>query len=288
MPLQQTGGLAVDTGIDTRVFTSAGREEIAKEQRELAGNVKKMGEDIAGAAALGYETGKDIYNTIQIAKKIEEVRDTLTPDEQVIFDNELKKLQSEDSLQSNVAPVAAVAAGAAAGAAGGVAIGATEAAVGLTGLGIAGCAATEICSEAVKIGLNNAQANAIAAAEEVRKATNAILAKSKGNDVGNGQNAFGSSSQVSSTPPDPDDGDDGIKLTGGGKKNLGNLTNLKDKTVAEAIKSRGGTGSNVNKVESYLRNEKVGEIANRAARNDSDAKTALKIIKDAKRLSQKR
>ena len=280
---RQTGGLAVDTGIDTRVFTQAGREEIANEQRELAGNVKKMGEDIKGAAALGYETGKDIYNTIQISKKIDEIRDTLTPDEQVIFDNELKKLQVENSLQSNVAPVAA------AGAAGGIAIGATEGAVGLTGLGIAGCAATEICSETVKAGLDNAQANAIAAAEEVRKATNAILAKSKGNDGGNGQNAFGSSSQVSSTPPDPDeDGDVGIKLTGKGKRSLGNLTNLKDKTVADAIRSRGGTGSNVNKVESYLRNEKVGEIANRAARGDPDAVTALKIIKDAKRLSQKR
>lgn len=242
-----------------------------------------MGEDIAGAAELGYETGKDVYNAIQIAKEIDEIRDTLTPDEQVIFDNELKKLQVENSLQSNVAPVAA------AGAAGGIAIGATEGAVGLTGLGIAGCAATGICSEAVKAGLNNAQANAIAAAEEVRKATNAILAKSKGKDVGNGQNAFGSSSQVSSTPPDPDeDGDVGIKLTGKGKRSLGNLTNLKDKTVADAIRSRGGTGSNVNKVESYLRNEKVGEIANRAARGDPDAVTALKIIKDAKRLSQKR
>lgn len=113
----QTGGLAVDTGIDTRVFTSAGRDEIIDEQKELAENIKETGKDIAGAAALGYEIGKDVYNAIQIAKKIEEVRDTLTLDEQVIFDNELKRLQVENSLESNIAPAIYGAEVAAAGAA---------------------------------------------------------------------------------------------------------------------------------------------------------------------------
>ncbi|WLP95811.1 hemagglutinin repeat-containing protein [Psychrobacter sp. M13] len=100
----QTGGLDVDTGIDTRVFTNAGRAEIIDEQKGLAGNVKQTGKDIAGAAALGYETGKEVYNAIQIAKEIDKLRDTLTPAEQIIFDNELKRLQVENSLESNAVP----------------------------------------------------------------------------------------------------------------------------------------------------------------------------------------
>ena len=47
----QTDGLAVDTGIDTRVFTSAGRDEIAKEQRELGKNTKGVAA-ITGTAGL--------------------------------------------------------------------------------------------------------------------------------------------------------------------------------------------------------------------------------------------
>lgn len=102
----QTGALAVDTGIDTRVLTSKGRAEIIDEQKELAGNVEKIAKDTAGTVVVGYETGKDIYNTTQIAKKIDDIRGTLTLDEQVIFDNELEKLKSEETLQSNVVPIA--------------------------------------------------------------------------------------------------------------------------------------------------------------------------------------
>lgn len=42
----QTGGLAVDTGIDTRVLTSKGRDEIAKEQKRLPENVRQTTENI--------------------------------------------------------------------------------------------------------------------------------------------------------------------------------------------------------------------------------------------------
>lgn len=38
----QTGGLAVDTGIDTRVLTQAGRAEIIDEQRNLPKNLKAI------------------------------------------------------------------------------------------------------------------------------------------------------------------------------------------------------------------------------------------------------
>ena len=42
----QTGGLAVDTGIDTRVLTSKGRAEIADEQKKLPENVRQTTENI--------------------------------------------------------------------------------------------------------------------------------------------------------------------------------------------------------------------------------------------------
>ena len=42
----QTGGLAVDTGIDTRVLTNAGRAEIIDEQKKLPENVRQTTENI--------------------------------------------------------------------------------------------------------------------------------------------------------------------------------------------------------------------------------------------------
>ncbi|GAA0801680.1 hypothetical protein [Psychrobacter piscatorii] len=47
----QTGGLAVDTGIDTRVLTQAGRAEIIDEQRNLPKNLKVIAA-ITGTAGL--------------------------------------------------------------------------------------------------------------------------------------------------------------------------------------------------------------------------------------------
>ncbi|WP_227681246.1 polymorphic toxin-type HINT domain-containing protein [Psychrobacter alimentarius] len=47
----QTGGLAVDTGIDTRVLTNAGRTEIIDEQKELGKNLKATAA-ITGTAGL--------------------------------------------------------------------------------------------------------------------------------------------------------------------------------------------------------------------------------------------
>ena len=56
----QTGGLAVDTGIDTRVFTQAGRDEIAKEQKELGKNVNTTGKITAAAGIQGVATAGNI------------------------------------------------------------------------------------------------------------------------------------------------------------------------------------------------------------------------------------
>ncbi|WP_227681245.1 beta strand repeat-containing protein [Psychrobacter alimentarius] len=56
----QTGGLAVNTGIDTRVLTSKGRDEIIKEQKELGKNVKTTGKITAAAGIQGVATAGNI------------------------------------------------------------------------------------------------------------------------------------------------------------------------------------------------------------------------------------
>lgn len=56
----QTGGLAVDTGIDTRVLTQAGRDEIAKEQKGLGKNVNTTGKITAAAGIQGAATAGNI------------------------------------------------------------------------------------------------------------------------------------------------------------------------------------------------------------------------------------
>ncbi|MEM5551627.1 hypothetical protein WNY63_12890 [Pseudoalteromonas neustonica] len=57
---------------------------------------------------------------------------------------------------------------------------------------------------------------------------------------------------------------------------------MKDLTVADAIKKRGGGAGQVNQVSCDLQAATVGDIANRAASGDKAARTALKLIKQAK------
>ncbi len=78
-----------------------------------------------------------------------------------------------------------------------------------------------------------------------------------------------------------------IKLTPGGQKKLGNLVNIKDSIVADAIKERGGGQGQVNQVRSDYQSLKVGEIANMAAAGDAEAETAVKIIKQANKKREK-
>ena len=79
-----------------------------------------------------------------------------------------------------------------------------------------------------------------------------------------------------------------VKLTGKGRKKIGNLADIKDKDAAEAIIHRGGTGSNVRKaLGDNLKGKTVGEIANLAAEGDTAAETALKIIKQASKKGQR-
>ena len=79
----------------------------------------------------------------------------------------------------------------------------------------------------------------------------------------------------------------GIKLTGGGKQAIGNLIQYKDKTVREVLKIRGGNASALREMRTDYIDKAFGEIANLAATGDSDAGTAMQIVKEAKRLAEK-
>lgn len=80
---------------------------------------------------------------------------------------------------------------------------------------------------------------------------------------------------------------DGVNLTPGGLKKLGNLVNLKDDIIADAIRERGGGQSQVNQLQSDYQNMKVGELANLAAEGDEEAETAIKILKQARKKREK-
>lgn len=83
------------------------------------------------------------------------------------------------------------------------------------------------------------------------------------------------------------DEQEGVKLTPSGLKKLGNLVNIKDETIADAIRERGGGQGQVNQLRSDYQNFKVGELANLAAEGDTDAETAIKILKQAKKKPDK-
>lgn len=76
-------------------------------------------------------------------------------------------------------------------------------------------------------------------------------------------------------------------MTSGGQKKLGNLAYFKDQTITDAIKQRGGGQGQVNKLRSDYQHLKVGELANLAALGDSDAETAIKILKQARKKREK-
>ncbi|QYX31511.1 hypothetical protein [Sphaerospermopsis torques-reginae] len=83
------------------------------------------------------------------------------------------------------------------------------------------------------------------------------------------------------------DEQEGIKLTPGSMKKLGNLVNIKDDIIADAIRERGGGQGQVNQLRSNYQNLRVGELANLAATGDPDAETAIKILKQARKKRDK-
>jgi hypothetical protein len=76
------------------------------------------------------------------------------------------------------------------------------------------------------------------------------------------------------------------KLSKAARRKMGNLGDMKDMNAADAIKHRGGGGSQINEIGNY-RDMTVGEVASQAARGDKGAGTALKIIKGAKKYKGK-
>jgi hypothetical protein len=78
-----------------------------------------------------------------------------------------------------------------------------------------------------------------------------------------------------------------VQLTPGGLKKLGNLVNIKDDFIADAIRERGGGQGQVNQLRSDYQNIRVGELANLAAKGDTDAETAIKILKQARKKRDK-
>ena len=78
-----------------------------------------------------------------------------------------------------------------------------------------------------------------------------------------------------------------VQLTPGGLKKLGNLVNIKDDLIADAIRERGGGQGQVSQLRSDYQNIRVGELANLAAKRDTDAETAIKILKQARKKRDK-
>ena len=78
-----------------------------------------------------------------------------------------------------------------------------------------------------------------------------------------------------------------VQLTPGGLKKLGNLVNIKDNFIADAIRERGGGQGQVSQLRSDYQNIRVGELANLAAKGDTDAETAIKILKQARKKRDK-
>lgn len=83
------------------------------------------------------------------------------------------------------------------------------------------------------------------------------------------------------------DEQEGVKLTPGGLKKLGNLVNIKEDTIADAIRERGGGQGQVNQLRSDYQNLRVGELANLAAEGNTEAETAIKILKQARKKRDK-
>jgi hypothetical protein len=80
-------------------------------------------------------------------------------------------------------------------------------------------------------------------------------------------------------------GKGGVQLTRGGQKQIGNLADMKDMKLADAIKQRGGGQSQIQKLNNppsgNVGQMSVGEIANAAAREEAWAVAAMKMLKQA-------
>lgn len=78
----------------------------------------------------------------------------------------------------------------------------------------------------------------------------------------------------------------GPKLSGAVRAKLGNLADRAGEKVRDLIRSRGGSGANVQKAGPWA-DKTLAETAQAAVNGDRDAETAIKIVKQAGRLGQK-
>ncbi len=80
---------------------------------------------------------------------------------------------------------------------------------------------------------------------------------------------------------------DGITLTKGGTKKLGNLVHMKNLSIAAGVIARGGKIGNLSVISTDILEMKIGDIANLAAAGHEGAETAIKILKQASKKAQK-
>jgi hypothetical protein len=83
------------------------------------------------------------------------------------------------------------------------------------------------------------------------------------------------------------DEQEGVKLAPGGIKIIGNLVNMKDEVIADAIRQRGGGQGQISQLRTDYQNLTVGALANLAAEGDEEAKKAIKILKQARKKREK-
>ena len=76
-----------------------------------------------------------------------------------------------------------------------------------------------------------------------------------------------------------------MKLTPAARRKLGGLADDAERTVAEMIRDRGGTASNVRQAGPWAVLT-LGDTAEAAVAGDATAESAIKIVKQARRLGE--
>ena len=76
-----------------------------------------------------------------------------------------------------------------------------------------------------------------------------------------------------------------MALSNAAQRRMGNLVDQADKTVSELIRERGGNASNVRQAGPWA-GKTLGETAEAATKGDRKAASAIKIVKQAKRLGE--
>jgi len=77
-----------------------------------------------------------------------------------------------------------------------------------------------------------------------------------------------------------------MELSEAARRKLGNLAAEAERKVSELIRKRGGNASNVRQAGPWA-DKMLGETAEAAAHGDQSAASAIKIVKQARRLGQK-